>query len=264
MKKTDRILKLTCTFIMYPITFQVLISLCSQEIENLEDLWDFGTIRHGGRNTIGRAHPSIRAAAGPSLTWENNDTAPRYDGPSLSPQQRISDPPQSSPVGAKGARTLPPVPFSSANSPAFQQSTIRNTQPVENDRGVLGVVPVQQGASEDYEDYDDQYPDTYSSTKSSIVQKMQDIQLEDELPDTTMLDSVVLPAIASVSFIYAHIELSFFFSLQLFPRVSTQEARVALSALQRAFTDAERVIPGVTLELVNEIVDSVEHVEEIP
>ena len=49
---------------------------------------------------------------------------------------------------------------------------------------------------------------------------------------------------------------------QLFPRVSTQEARVALSALQRAFTDAERIIPGVTLELVNEIVDSVEHVEE--
>ena len=51
--------------------------------------------------------------------------------------------------------------------------------------------------------------------------------------------------------------------LQLFPRVSTQEARVALSALQRAFTDAERVIPGVTLELVNEIVDSVEHVEDV-
>ena len=49
---------------------------------------------------------------------------------------------------------------------------------------------------------------------------------------------------------------------QLFPRVSTQEARVALSALQRAFTDAERIIPGVTLELINEIVDSVEHVED--
>ena len=49
---------------------------------------------------------------------------------------------------------------------------------------------------------------------------------------------------------------------QLFPRVTTQEARIALSALQRAFTDAERIIPGVTLELVNEIVDSVEHVEE--
>jgi hypothetical protein len=50
--------------------------------------------------------------------------------------------------------------------------------------------------------------------------------------------------------------------LQLFPRVSTQEARIALSNLQKAFTEAERVIPGVTLELVNEIVDSVEHVED--
>ena len=40
---------------------------------------------------------------------------------------------------------------------------------------------------------------------------------------------------------------------QLFPR---------LSALQRASTEAERVVPGVTLELVNEIVDSVEQVED--
>jgi serine/threonine-protein kinase 24/25/MST4 len=44
--------------------------------------------------------------------------------------------------------------------------------------------------------------------------------------------------------------------------VATQEARIALSALQRAFTEAERTIPGVTMELVNEIVDSVEHVED--
>ena len=53
---------------------------------------------------------------------------------------------------------------------------------------------------DDYEDYDDQYVDTFSSAKTNMLhQKMQDIQLEDDLPDTTMLDSVVLPAIASVS-----------------------------------------------------------------
>jgi len=97
------------------------------------------------------------------------------------------------------------------------------------------------------EDYDDQYVvDTFSSAKSGILHKIQDMQSDDDdFPDTTMLDSVILPAIAS-----------------LFPRVSSQEARVALSALQRAFTEAERIIPGVTLELVNEIVDSVEHVED--
>lgn len=50
--------------------------------------------------------------------------------------------------------------------------------------------------------------------------------------------------------------------MQLFPRVATQEQRIALSALQRAFTEAERTIPGLTNELVNEIVDSVEHVED--
>jgi serine/threonine-protein kinase 24/25/MST4 len=60
----------------------------------------------------------------------------------------------------------------------------------------------EQQHSDEYEDYDDQYVDTYSSSKTNMLhQKMQDIQLEDDLPDTTMLDSVVLPAIASVSFI---------------------------------------------------------------
>lgn len=86
---------------------------------------------------------------------------------------------------------------------------------------------------------------------------------EDDLPDTTMLDSVVLPAIASVRSIFALESVRRLTSApQLFPRVATQEARVALSALQRAFTDAERIIPGVTMELINEIVDSVEHVED--
>jgi serine/threonine-protein kinase 24/25/MST4 len=180
-----------------------LLSFGSQESENPEDLWDFGTIRHGGRpNTIGRAHHSIRAPTGPPLTWENNDTAPRYDGPPLAPQQRIPDPTYSSPATERGDRNLPPIPPLSANSSDFHQSTVRHMQPVENNRSTHGV-PVQQAPSENYDDYDDQYADTYSSTKSSVVQqKMREIQLEDDLPDTTMLDSVVLPAIASVSSIY--------------------------------------------------------------
>ena len=37
---------------------------------------------------------------------------------------------------------------------------------------------------------------------------------------------------------------------------------MALSALQRAFADAERIIPGVTMEFVNEVVESVEHVDD--
>ena len=48
--------------------------------------------------------------------------------------------------------------------------------------------------------------------------------------------------------------------LKLVPRVSTAEARVVLSQLQHAFYEVERIIPGLTNELVNEIVDSVEHI----
>ena len=116
----------------------------------------------------------------------------------------------------------------------------------------------------DEDDYDDQYASTYPRG-ASIVEQKRDAEDDDELPDITMLDSVILPAIASVSgsFIISFVGSQQLIALaQLFPRVSTQEARVALSALQRAFTEAERIIPGVTLELVNEIVDSVERVED--
>jgi serine/threonine-protein kinase 24/25/MST4 len=109
------------------------------------------------------------------------------------------------------------------------------------------------------EDYDDQYLDTYP--RGASIHEKQDEPGDDELPDTTMLDSVILPAIASVRVPFSQSDKANQ-RMQLFPRVSTQEARVALSALQRAFNEAERIIPGVTLELVNEIVDSVERVED--
>jgi len=109
------------------------------------------------------------------------------------------------------------------------------------------------------EDYGDQYMDTYSRG-GTVLQKPD--EPEDELPDTTMLDSVILPAIASVRYLMFPMQDRANENVQLFPRVSTQEARVALSSLQRAFTEAERIIPGMTLELVNEIVDSVERVDD--
>jgi len=145
---------------------------------------------------------------------------------------------------------LPPLPPSaSSQKTQFQQSTVRHMPPgtIEKPQSSPTAAVFSQPQTPQLEDYDDQYVvDTFSSAKSGILHKIQDMQSDDDdFPDTTMLDSVILPAIAS-----------------LFPRVSSQEARVALSALQRAFTEAERIIPGVTLELVNEIVDSVEHVED--
>ncbi|KAF8167540.1 kinase-like domain-containing protein [Crassisporium funariophilum] len=220
-----------------------------------EDLWDFGTVRHGGRpSTIGRSQNPARVS-GPPLTWENDSGSSGPEERSPSPSRRVSTASYSSSVTVKGE--LPPLPPQppSASSGRFQQSTVRHMPPGVAEKPKASPTtaaapvqaPVQRQPSDEFEDYDDQYVDTYPSAKTNAVQqKMQDIHLDDEeLPDTTMLDSVILPAIAS-----------------LFPRVSSQEARVALSALQRAFTEAERIIPGMTHELVNEIVDSVEHVED--
>jgi len=197
-----------------------------------EDLWDFGTVKTTGRpGTIGRA--SGAQPSGPPLTWDYNNNTPRSRGSSGSgasiassngSRRGLNTETESgiSSITVKADR-LPPLPSSDRGSSRRidQQATVRH-----------GIVSSTEGngvhrePSDEYDDLEDHLP-------------------EDDLPDTTMLDSVVLPAIAS-----------------LFPRVATQEARVALSALQRAFTEAERTIPGVTMELVNEIVDSVEHVED--
>jgi len=206
-----------------------------------EDLWDFGTVRNAARaGTIGRAQQNPIQVSGPPLTWENTGTS-RSGGTSELKARRGSGSSLKSSMTSKG--DLPPLPPSASSSKySDHQATVRNMpgEPATPKNG-----PIQREPSDEYEDYGEQYEDAYSSHSQIMQEGRGQVPLEDELPDTTMLDSVILPAIAS-----------------LFPRVSTQEARVALSALQRAFTEAERIIPGVTMELVNEIVDSVEHVED--
>ncbi|KAK7063925.1 hypothetical protein R3P38DRAFT_3382642 [Favolaschia claudopus] len=211
-----------------------------------EDLWDFGTVRHAA--TVGRAHQNPVQVSGPPLTWENNGTR-RSDGSSGSGGSSYLSTNSSITVkGGADQRELPPLPPSPAQPRRVdQQATVRH-MPADNVRNSQhSSVSVPREPSDEYDDeYDDQYTDYgHAPGAAQLSDKLNQVQLEDDLPDTTMLDSVILPAIAS-----------------LFPRVSSQEARVALSALQRAFTDAERIIPGVTMELVNEIVDSVEHVED--
>ncbi|KAJ8084896.1 hypothetical protein PM082_003673 [Marasmius tenuissimus] len=209
-----------------------------------EDLWDFGTVRHASRPaTIGRAQVS-----GPPLTWEN-DGNHRADASHSSGSSSIrSRASASSSITAKG--DLPPLPSEARGSKMSDQSTVRRMPPevaaASAGGSRMSQRSVQREPSDEYEDYDDQYEgERRFNGEDEIEEKMSQTHIDDDVPDTSMLDSVILPAIAS-----------------LFPRVSSQEARVALSALQRAFTEAERVIPGVSLELVNEIVDSVEHVED--
>ncbi|KAL0570137.1 hypothetical protein V5O48_011829 [Marasmius crinis-equi] len=211
-----------------------------------EDLWDFGTVRHASRPaTIGRAQNS-----GPPLTWENNGTHQADTTPTNSKLSVRSRSSVASSITTKGD-SLPPLPADAARgSRMSDQSTVRHMPPAVAAANATGSRmsqrSIQKEPSDEYDDYDDQYVDERPyNGEDEIEQRMRDTQIDDDVPDTSMLDSVILPAIAS-----------------LFPRVNSQEARVALSALQRAFTEAERVIPGVSLELVNEIVDSVEHVDD--
>jgi len=134
-----------------------------------------------------------------------------------------------SPITSKGD-ALPPIPPPPTKK-YDTEATVKHALPKGSG---TARATVQRSASDEYEDYDEDFANQEGQSGNG----------EAELPDTTLLDSVVLPALAS-----------------LFPRVSTQEARVALSTLQRAFTEAERIIPGVTMELINEIVDSVEHID---
>lgn len=205
-----------------------------------EDLWDFGTVRHVSKpGTIGRTNNSVKVS-GPPLTWEVNGST----------RQEMS---QSSISTKRTANTLtkhadlprlPPVdPASARGSAQDKHATVRRMPSGSLNNHQKDPQAQPKGKSSNQNEDEDNCGQTFPRGTNVVQDKCGDD--EDDLPDTTMLDSVILPAIAS-----------------LFPRVSTQEARIALSALQRAFTEAERIIPGVTHELVNEIVDSVERVED--
>ena len=154
-----------------------------------EDLWDFGTVRTTGRpGTIGRA--SGAQTSGPPLTWDYNNNTPRSrgssgsgasiastNGPRRGPSTETNTTTTSS-ITVKAER-LPSLPSSDRadRGPSRridQQATVRH--------GVVGSAEgngVPREPSDEYDDLEDHLP-------------------EDDLPDTTMLDSVVLPAIASV------------------------------------------------------------------
>ncbi|PFH49681.1 hypothetical protein AMATHDRAFT_147153 [Amanita thiersii Skay4041] len=211
-----------------------------------EELWDFGTVRHANRPaTIGRTAP-YKPTNGPPLTWENDDIDWANTPPSSTKQGSGSSDSTSrfaSSIANKG--DLPPLPPAPATPNRFAQDTVRHIPPKGLEYSSQAG-STRHEAPDEYDEYDQAFEDGYPAKVDELNHQLEDAHLDDdELPDTTLLDSVVLPAIAS-----------------LFPRVSSQEARVALSTLQRAFTDAERVIPGVTAELVNEIVDSVERVDD--
>jgi len=195
-----------------------------------EDLWDFGTVRHVGA-TVGRTQHNVTVddhggKNGNILGHSLTPTPPNIMGTAAYDHKQ----PINYPTTVNKGDHLPPIP-----PPPVKKYDVEATVKHALSKGSgIARATVQREPSDDFDDYDEDFVHHEGQNGSS----------EAESPDTTLLDSVVLPALAS-----------------LFPRVSTQEARVALSSLQRAFTEAERIIPGVTMELIHEIVDSVEHID---
>jgi serine/threonine-protein kinase 24/25/MST4 len=149
-----------------------------------EDLWDFGTVRSTARpGTIGRA--SSVQVSGPPLTWDYNKTS-RSRGSSGSgasiASPNVPGKVPSTETDAIAPSTTPrpaglqPLPASERGSTRRidQQATVRHGVVSGNEGNGVRREP-----SDEYDDLEDRLP-------------------EDDLPDTTMLDSVVLPAIASV------------------------------------------------------------------
>lgn len=193
------------------------LSIYSSTAPDPEDLWDFGTVKTTGRpGTIGRA--SGVQTSGPPLTWDynnnNNNNTPRSrgssgSGASIAGTRRgpsmETDTTTTSSITVKADR-LPSLPSSDRSSSRRldQQATVRH--------GVVGSAEgngVLREPSDEYDDLEDHHP-------------------EDDLPDTTMLDSVVLPAIASVGrtdFTSSRVRpLIFFVFLALPPRGHTRGA----------------------------------------
>ena len=165
-----------------------------------EDLWDFGTVRNAARvTTVGRAQQNPIQVSGPPLTWENNGVSQSRDSSESSTRFGSGSSGSSTKFSTSAKGDLPPLPPSASSAPSKfsdHQATVRN-MPGESVTPKNG--PTQRELSDEYEDYGEHYEDAYSSRSQILQEDRGEATLEDELPDTTMLDSVILPAIASVS-----------------------------------------------------------------
>jgi len=210
-----------------------------------EDLWDFGTVRHVARpGTLGRA--TARTENG--LTYPqpvpdlDTNYVPHHNSNGVrSPSVSGLSVSSSSTITVKAELPALPNRRVTYEDQSQDQGTVRTTPR----RTREGSYDSNRSVRSDESDRERRAEAVRQQLADGHLEDEVDADNDDDLDERTMLDSVVLPAIAS-----------------LVPRVSTVEARTVLSHLQRAFAEAERIIPGLTNELVNEIVDSVEHVED--
>lgn len=148
-------------------------------------------MRHAG--TVGRAQTNPIKVSGPPLTWENNGTTRSDDSSTSGGTSTFSRRDASGSSDAttiNGKSELPSLPPSSPSTPRKashqdQQATIRNGP---------SAAPARREPSDEYDDDYEDEPNGYPPPAATNGRP----PVDDELPDTTMLDSVVLPAIASV------------------------------------------------------------------
>jgi serine/threonine-protein kinase 24/25/MST4 len=164
--------------------------------------------------TVGRANPNA------PLTWENDDDQQPLPqsctSSALSSNSNGSSTENtSSTLTAKGG-DLPPVP-AGATSSGFSsryrddhQATVRHgaaggqqasaASALSSNSIANRLLHPEREPSDEYDDeFDDRYDDEVYVPREGVGSVVQGRHPEDDLPDTTMLDSVILPAIASVS-----------------------------------------------------------------
>lgn len=179
------------------------IVLCRIGGQEMDDLWDFGTVRHVSRqSTIGRKDASNHSYA--SMNAHGNANAPpsptrtraaqAHNGASAMPRRTGSEISLQSSLTAKG-EVLPPLPSSASQTQSTapysdSQATVRHAEPPVQSNVQLQL---DDDEEEDYGELLDSEPYPPMAPQHDNNRHLQD------LPDTAMLDSVVLPAIASVS-----------------------------------------------------------------
>ena len=160
------------------------MSCRSQNNSDPEDLWDFGTVRHVGA-TIGRTqhnpptddhggrNGSISGYPLPPTPLNTTGTTP------YAHKQGINYP-----IIANKSDNLPPLPPPPVKKYDVE-ATVKHALPKGSG---TARATVQRESSDEFDDYDEDF--VHHEGQNGID--------DSELPDTTLLDSVVLPALASV------------------------------------------------------------------
>ena len=156
----------------------------SQNNSDPEDLWDFGTVRHVGA-TIGRTQHNLATddyggRNGNISSYSMTPTPSNITGTTAYDHKQPID---HSCIANKGDH-LPPIPPPPTKKYDVE-ATVKHALPKGSG---TARATVQREPSDDYDDYDEDFTHPEGQNGNG----------DTELPDTTLLDSVVLPALASV------------------------------------------------------------------